>query len=351
MPEEEELIIDVDKEWHLSATRITDWLTCPSMYHRKHILKQPSPRKSATQFGSALHAAIEKWHELGDKDLPIQEVWYGIYAEYFPTVWPQVRPMVIQSQLLDELEVQIMKRRPDLKGPRQTKEWLMSNEWRDFCEYKVILDDRIVEQEQDPKGLVFSKTEPPFKLWTLGLELAEKYVHVWEKQPDPIAIEISFEHPMVGNIWMRGRIDCIRPVVNVGTGECAMATIDWKSGVKPMTPQSAFVQGTIYAHATRSGVMPDEYFSDLVLFQSLREGTIQPFKYHDGCWPILQTIIGEVVHGLERKAYPRCFSMMGCGMCDYKDDCASELGVFPSGPVAAELLIGGEETTDAERGY
>jgi CRISPR/Cas system-associated exonuclease Cas4 (RecB family) len=321
------------EEFHLSATRIVDWLTCPSLYQRKYILKQPIQKKSSAAFGNALHDTIEKWHELGGVEAgPIEKVFYGVYAETFPDVWEKVRRMVIQAQVLDDLEAGIRKRRPEIKNPRQTKEWLESSDWKEF----VAMNEATAEMAEHSELFTYSKTEPPYKLWVLGLELLAKYIDAFKGQPEPVAVETSFEGKVGEDLYIRGRIDMVRPLVVPDTGEVATATIDLKSGVKAMTPQSAFVQGTIYGYATRCGWLPAEFESDLVLFYMLRDATIQPFLYNDQCWKQLLKVIEEVKHGISRKKYPRSFSMMGCGMCDFKDDCAAELGVFPSGPIPAQ---------------
>lgn len=326
------------REFHLSATRVVDWLTCPSLYQRKYILKVPTVKRASMIFGSALHDTVEHWHELGGAEaMPIREVFWAEYAKHFADVWNTVRPMVIQAQVLDELEDDIRRRRPEIKAPRQTKEWMESKAWQQF----MAMSTKSVEAADKSEVLSYSKSDPPFKLWTLGLDLLDKYVSAFEGQPDPIAVEISFENKLDEETFMRGRLDLVRPLVVPDTGEVATATIDLKSGAKQMTPQSAFVQGTIYGHATKCGWLPDEFDSDLILFYSLRDATIQPFVYSEKCWKQLLQIIEEVKFGIDRRKYPKSFSMMGCSMCDFKDDCAAELGVFPSGPIPAQQYFVG----------
>lgn len=318
----------------LSATRINDYMNCPSLYERKHVQRLPPKKTGSKLFGTALHKAIEEWYEQGGEEaIPIREVWWSVFPQMFPEAWPIVRKMAIQAQVLDELESNILSRRPDLKAPRQTKEWQASKDWASWNALVREQDQFLLSESNE---ISFSKVEPPYKLWELGASYLDKFQTIWSGQPAPFLTEAQFTFEMFPGVYIRGVIDLVRPIVQRETGEVVKAIIDYKSGVQDLTPQASFVQSVLYAIGAE---MCLDISYDLILFYSLRKGTVQPVKVPPNAIDFMLDTVEKVTQKITNHDFPKCFSLFGCKNCDFFEDCANELNIFPSEPIPASEYL------------
>ena len=60
---------------HISASSISDWVTCPLRWHGRRVAKWPEPASPAMAMGSAMHAAFEAHHLGKDAEAALMAAW------------------------------------------------------------------------------------------------------------------------------------------------------------------------------------------------------------------------------------------------------------------------------------
>jgi len=83
---EEEFISRILDKFVMNVTALNNYLKCPLEFYFKNLIRIPSPRNEATEFGSAIHHALErlfrKMQESGKEEFPSKEEFFADFKWY-----------------------------------------------------------------------------------------------------------------------------------------------------------------------------------------------------------------------------------------------------------------------------
>jgi hypothetical protein len=242
----------------LSTSRVMVANKCGLAFKYRYVDRLPAPYDSGSAlFGNAVHDGVAEWYEPGpttednkhrhkELELPmlVAKQWPRLLP---PVVWEDVQALLELDAERQAVAEAIRLRRPQIKKPEQTKDYLNSEAQKAFAERQVEMLLRIEKLEE----VKWPKDEDPFKAYTKSLNIAERLQRQWQPLPRPLAVEEPFRLEFEGFV-LRGAIDQVRHDPNLQTGEWREPrVVDIKTGRNPLTQMEAFVQTFVYNEAVR----------------------------------------------------------------------------------------------------
>jgi DNA helicase-2/ATP-dependent DNA helicase PcrA len=83
---EEEFIGSILDKFSMNVTALNNYLKCPLEFYFKNLIRIPSPKNEATEFGSAVHHALEKlfrkMQEGGKEKFPVKDEFIADFTWY-----------------------------------------------------------------------------------------------------------------------------------------------------------------------------------------------------------------------------------------------------------------------------
>lgn len=328
---------DVSAAPTFSASRIGTISKCGLAYQYQYVDKIPRPEEnSALLFGNVIHNAVEAWY--GSDDDPndhtktsLMDYVHLQWADLLPeSLWEHVKRMVELNKERDNVAAAILFKRPTLKSPTTTKEFVESGAHQAFLKAR----DEMVEQMDIIKTFRFAKDENPFQGYMKSMAMATRMQERWQPLPRPLVVEAAFNIE-IGDFRVRGRIDQIRQEPNED-GEEIKSMVDMKTGRNAQTAMEAFIQSYLYWEAIQQ--MPEEFRTNNVGFYYVRhdgykQGKIDPIRHRKMAQKILRARAKQII---EKEFEPN--HGFWCARCDYADICSADLGLFQSEDVQVELV-------------
>lgn len=320
----------------LSKSRITTVNACGLRFKKQYIDKLPAPfDRASTMFGNIFHDAVERWYA-PENNYQTESLWGhvdALWREYLPpTVWAATERCLGLDKQLELVADAILLGRPELKSPRTTKAFMESSEFKQFEDARDVMLERCDKVED----MSWPKDENPFQAYRKSKEYAIKLQARWRNQPQPLFVEQPFLLDFEG-YTLKGRIDQIRQDINTVTGELLpIELLDMKTGRNALSQQEAFLQAWIYYEACyRDPVLPEP---DRVCFWLVRHnrgqyGTLDRERHGRLALGILNNTARKIITGDWAPAY----GTRECGLCDYKDECAADIGMWPVGADTMEI--------------
>lgn len=321
-----------------SASRLGLASRCGLAFEYKYVKQLPAPfDRGATMFGHAIHDGVQEWYGMDDKpnDFTQQDLAPIVLAQWERLLPEPIWQQVLELRDLDEereaVAAAIKFRRPTLKAPTQTKEYLESEAVRVFGEkHRAMIET--CDARPDVK---WPKDEDPYKAYRKSAEIADKMQARWQKKPRPIAVERPFSIEIEG-FRVRGRLDQLRQDPHPNTGEQLLCNVDIKTGRNALTQMEAFLQAFIYCEAIYSfDDLPD---TENVAFYLARKDAYQQGqvdrKRH-------RRIASRIFNGKARQIAMGQFEPsygFWCDRCDFNDLCSTEISLWKGDGMTVELL-------------
>ena len=213
----------------LSHSRLDQLLRCGQAFKWKYVDELPDRVDgSASIFGTVMHRALERWSLNRRLDLVklVEAAWLeqeGIVGEFVKAY----APLSLESRALIE---DILKRRPEIRAPRMTKDYKGSDVSRRT--YRLWL--AWVDSLNNASNLRFTKKDPLPSLYDDSILLAQRYAKRMKHLPSSLVTEFKFDIRW-HDFNLRGTIDSVEPVLDRVTGELlALGILDYKtSGREP----------------------------------------------------------------------------------------------------------------------
>ena len=227
----------------LSHSRLDSLLRCGKAFESHYVHGLPREMSGgAALFGTVFHTALEKWSLDRSQDLVagVELAWLletrGTSVADFITAYA---PMSVRTRaLIDE----ILKRRPDVKAPRMTKEFKDSKESR---ESYLLFRDWLPKLNAS-SDLRFTIRDPLPTLYDDSLVLADRYAKRMRHLPTSLVTEFEFSVEWQG-FTLVGHIDSIEPLIDRPSGELiGLAIVDYKTSKQPGAPLKYFRQLGFY---------------------------------------------------------------------------------------------------------
>ena len=309
-----------------SASRITTLGHCGRKFKYHYVDKVPRGAvSSALIVGSIMHDGMEAWFRAGDhQDQPlwphVQTAW-DVWLEGQGELAAAMHAHRLAAAEAAELTEMIHFKRPDLKNPTGTKEYLSSPQAKQVSdavagvlEVVQAQEDQVQWAKDELPHVVFEKT----RAWSASAE------QVFAPLAAPLAVELPFQAEIAG-YRIQGRIDQLRIDPNE-QGEAITSVLDYKTSRNPLSPMLAALQSIIYAEATRQS--PELPTADRVAFYLVRTGTWQPARVDpDRHLPLIERIVRERAAMIEHELYAPSYGMW-CDRCEFRDMCAAELDLW-----------------------
>lgn len=330
----------------LSVSRITTANRCGLAFEHKYVRKLPTPTGSASAiFGSVIHEGVEEWfggpgpitndnrdtHKNWELDEIVRQKWPDKLP---PTIWDLVQELLLLDIERSAVCAAILMKRPTLKAPMQTKEFLESKAAKEFNEKHLELINICNEFEE----IRWSKDENAFQAFQKSLQIAERIQKEWREQPRPFLIEEPFRLEFEGFV-LRGAIDSVPQLIDPKTGQLQRRLVrDIKTGKSLMTQMEVFLQAFIYNEAVRQ-MDYDFLDEDIVDFDFFMARHVNPngrTKRQAGRIDRErhERLALRILNGVARRIISASFEPhygFHCKTCDFKDLCEAELSLW-SGP-------------------
>lgn len=316
-----------------SASRVTLAGKCGQAFDYQYIKKIPAPMEGArATLGTAVHRAVDAWytkHDYQQTELAdlVDEQWEALLP---PAVWNAVKVLLARQSDCTAIAQAILLKRPTLKAPETTKEYLSAGPVVEFSD----LQNELFELTERCTTMKWPAAEGPFKAAVRAREMAERMQARWRPLPVPLAVE----HPFIlefDGFRVRGAIDQVR-LDPSRQGEPIPRMVDIKTGMQPLTQMEAFLQSFLYAEAIRQA--EDLPTTDQVAFYLAR-----PDKYQQGWidYDRHRALASRILNGRARQITMAQFEPSyghWCKMCDFNSLCSSEINIWKGDGLTAELM-------------
>ena len=209
----------------VSPSRIGTYADCGYAFKLKYLDRvQPEREGTAALFGKVMHHARERWVLDRDKDLIelTRQAWVELTKDDPPSAAFLRQYAALSNRAIRETEM-IMRRRPDLRAPRMTKDWKQSKIAR---EINALLAEWIPKLEASRYD--FGERDPLPGLYDESLTLAWKYADRWKHLPNAFVSELAFDFEWQG-FHLVGYIDDISPLVSPEGEVLGHAIVDAKT--------------------------------------------------------------------------------------------------------------------------
>lgn len=312
-----------------SPSRLSTAGQCGRKFEYNYINGIPAPYdKGALLLGDAVHDGVQAWYELPD-DGPVQgyqmiDLAPVICAQWErllpPSVWKLVQEMRELDAECEAVAAAILFKRPTLKSPRTTVDFLKSRAGMEFGKAR----DAMLEFCDLLPDVKWPKDEDPYKAYCKAAEWGANMQRRWQHLPRPIVVEGGFNVELFG-FRVRGRIDQLR-IDPTRHGEPLMAIVDMKSGRNALTAMEAFLQMFVYYKAVEAN--PEWPTTDRVALYLTRkdqyqQGRIDPVRH--------ARLASQVLHGRARQIAMGQFEPsfgFWCKSCDFSDICRNEISMW-----------------------
>lgn len=330
-----------EKELHeLSNSRIHVENKCGLAFKYQYVDKLPAPYETgALIFGHAIHDGIAEWYGVGIKtptnakqhellDLPelVDAQWERLLP---PNVYEAVMGMIELGQEATAVAEAIKLKRPELRAPSQTKDYLNSEAVKKLNKAR----EEMLELCDASSEVKWPKTEDPYQAYLKAHAIAERLQREWRPQPRPLLVEQQFVLEFEG-FTLHGRIDQLRQDMDVDTGEALEPAIhDTKTGKNLFTQMGVFTQAFIYREAVAD--MDDVPSTNKVVFDMVRHtdatdrtrqqtATIDPERHRKLALRILNSTARRIITADFQPNFG-----FWCERCDFREVCESEIGLWP----------------------
>lgn len=337
--QEESLDRRSDSLTDFSAHRIGIANKCGRAFQFQYVDKIPAPYEAgALLFGNVIHDGVAEWYGPGPRtdanenrhrELDLIELcnrqWQLLLP---PKIWDHLGAMIALDEDCKAMAEAICLKRPEIKAPLQTKDYLESRAAKEMVEAKEEML-RLCDKSNEIR---WPKDEDPFKAYKKMQMIAERLQREWRKQPRPLLVEEPFRLEFK-NYVIRGRIDQVRHDFDVNTGELKEPEVnDLKSGRNPLTQMEAFWQVFIYWKAnTLWEWTPETTQVGFTLVRHVDErgqtkvqrGRIDPKRH--------ERLASRILNGVARKVSTAQFEPAygyWCKRCDFHSQCETEIDLW-----------------------
>lgn len=325
-----------------SASRLGVASRCGLAFEYQYVRKLPAPYdRGAMMFGNAVHDGTAEWYGPDDNpgqhhEVPLAPIVLAQWERLLPPViWRNVQELRDLDAECDAVASAILFKRPTLKSPRTTKEFMESAASQEFSSKKNAMVERCDALDE----VKWPKDEDPYVAYRKSALIADQMQTRWQKLPRPLAVERPFAIEVEG-FRVRGRIDQYRADPMPGSGEALLCMIDIKTGRQLMTQMEAFLQSFLYYKAIQSfDDLPDlPTERDNIAFYHARSNKYQQGRIDE---PRHRRLASRILNGRARQIAMGQFEPsygMWCKMCDFNDICSSEISIWSGDGVTVELM-------------
>jgi hypothetical protein len=311
-----------------SASRLGVINRCGAAFEFQYVRNMPAPYdKGQMLLGNVIHDGVAEWYGPDEAPNDYQNVDLvplvcARWADYLPpVVWQKIQAIQRLDEECDAVASAVSFKRPEIKAPRTTKEFLASGAAKRLAEAKTEMLS-YCDALQEVK---WPRDEDPYKAYVKAAEMAAQMQDQWKDKPRPLAVERPFSVEFEG-FHLRGRIDQVRADPAPGTGELLSPTLDIKTGKQPLTQMEAFIQMFIYWKARQT--FDDLPASDVIEFyltrhQKIQRGSIDGKRHERLASRILNGRARQIAMGQFEPAYG-----YHCKTCDFSDLCSSEISLW-----------------------
>lgn len=323
----------------LSAHRIGIANKCGRAFQLQYVDKLPAPYEGgALLFGSVIHDGVAEWYGPGPRttanEKRHQELdLVGLCNKQWqlllpPKIWDHLGEMIALDEDCRAIAEAICLKRPQIKAPTQTKDYLESRAAKEL----VVAKKEMLRLCDHSQEIRWPKDEDPFKAYKKMQMIAERLQREWRQQPRPLLVEEPFRLVLKDYV-IRGRVDQLRQDVDLDTGELKEPEVtDMKSGRNPLTQMEAFWQAFIYWKAnTLWDHTPDTRKVGFSLVRHVDEhgrtkvqrGNIDPKRHERLASSILNGVARKIITAQFEPAYG-----YWCKRCDHHAHCENEINLW-----------------------
>jgi len=314
----------------LSPSRVRSVQTCSLAFRYEYVDRIPALTESASAlFGNVVHDGVQVWYgepDSGDHQrLDLANIFHGLWAEYLPAgIWPALERCLEADRALEALAQAILISRPELKAPRQTKDFLSSAEFKQFEDHR----ENLIQKCDDLEEMRWPKDESPFQAYRKSMVVAASLTQLWKQKPRPLFVEEPFLLTFEG-YTIKGRIDQIRCDPNEQGEPGPLELWDIKTGRQLMSQMEAFIQAFLYDEACfESEKLPSP---ELVTFWMARHdkpqrGKIDRERHRKLALRVLNNVARTIITGAWEPSYGHW-----CKRCDFAELCEEEINLWPAG--------------------
>lgn len=321
-----------------SASRLGVASRCGLAFEYQYIRQLPAPfDRARTIFGTVVHRGVQLWY--GPDEAPIDHTgvdlvplvlaqWQTVLP---PVVWEKVLHMRDLDEECEAVAAAVLFKRPQIKSPRTTVEFLNSSAAKAFAEAKTEMLEFCDALEE----IKWSKDEDPYKAYRKSAVIAKRIEERWKPLPRPLAVERPFIIEFDG-FKLRGAMDQFRVDPAYGTRAAYTGVLDIKTGTQPLSPMEAFIQMWMYDKA--ASMMDDLPESHEIAFYLARpdkfqQGRIDPTRHDRLASRVLNGRARQIAMGQFEPSYGHW-----CKLCDFNDLCAAEIALWEGDGLTTELL-------------
>jgi RecB family exonuclease len=340
-----------DKLTDLSVSRVGVANKCGLAFEYQYVKRLPAVYDTAASiFGNVIHDGVMDWYG-GDGPITPQNKNHHHNADLVNIVraqWPQKLPPKIWEHItaLIDLDIErvavasaIKLKRPHLKNPLQTKEFLESSSAK---EYSGALTE-MIDLCNRFKEIKWPQDENAFQAYQKSERIAMQIQREWQDQPRPLLVEEPFRLEF-GDFVLRGRIDQVRSDPTLEGLLCDPYTLDIKSGKQLLTQMEAFLQTFIYNEATRQ-MEYDFIPNDLTAMEFYMVRHLGPNGYikrqagnidYRRHARLALKILNGVVNRIKSESFEPHYGMW-CKQCDFRDLCEREISLWQGDGLKLEV--------------
>lgn len=199
----------------VSATRVACFAECGFKWRMQYVDGiTPAHRRGSQLYGTIVHKARERW--VKDRKLHmgvlVEEAWDEI-AEEDAAVELWLRNYRSLRARAAEFVADIRARRPDIKAPRQTKEWKESAIAAELKDLQQVAMD----EHGNESRYVFTQTDSIADLYEESLVQGRAYAERWRHLPNALYTELEFSCDWRG-FRIRGHIDSVGYLIDQSNG-------------------------------------------------------------------------------------------------------------------------------------
>lgn len=331
------------------GTLLTDWspsrlstaAQCGRKFELQYVRGIPAAYESgALMLGTAVHNGVQAWYELPDEGpahgFQVHDLAPVICAQWEailpPVVWGLVQELRELDAECDAVAAAVLFRRPELKAPRTTVDFLRSDASKAFNGRRAAmleLCDKLPEAK-------WPRDEDPYQAYRRAAEWGDQMQRRWQHLPPPLVVEYPFSLELFG-FRCRGRIDAVRVDPMPPHGLALPTVLDYKTSRQPLTQMEAFLQMFIYYKAVEAALeLPttERIAFYLTRKNAYQQGRIDPERHSRLAYSILHGKARQIAMGQFEPSFGHW-----CKRCDFHDVCESELQMWVGDGLTAELML------------
>lgn len=197
----------------ISASRVDQFLSCGAAFKFRYLDNRPAEVSgSSSLYGTALHRALETWAPDRSQQLSKHLAAGWLHATQGTPVAEFLTELAPLSERADELCDDILKRRPDIRVPRMTKDYKSSAVAK---EIEQLVKKWLPALDESPWR--FTERDPLPSLYAESFRSLARYEKKWMHLPPPYQTEFEFRVNWRGFV-LRGHIDTLEPIIDHETG-------------------------------------------------------------------------------------------------------------------------------------